>query len=81
MPIGPPHAPSLMQQIELIRDEVGKLPLNDFVSDLTYPNRMQQEALLKRAMGDLQHAVWAIEEYNGGRQLGAISHPTTNVIK
>lgn len=69
------HAPSLMQQIELIRVEVGKLPITEIVSDTLYPNATQQKALLQRAMDDLTHALWAIEEYNGGRQLGAMQHP------
>jgi hypothetical protein len=79
MPIGPPHAPGLMQQIELIRVEVGKLPITEIVSDMLYPNATQQKALLKRAMDDLTHAIWAIEEYNGGRQLGAMQHPKRTV--
>jgi hypothetical protein len=72
-----------MQQIELIRVEVGKLPITSLENDTLYPNALQQTALLKRAMGDLTHAAWAIEEYNGGRQLGAMQHPNgaADVIK
>ncbi len=68
------HAPSLMKQIELICSAVGNLPITEIVNDTLYPNSSQQKALLQRAMDDLTHALWAIEEYNGGRQLGAMTH-------
>jgi hypothetical protein len=63
-----------MQQIELLAKEVAKLPITEIVSDTLYPNAMQQKALLEHAFADLTHALWAIEEYNGGRQLGAMQH-------
>lgn len=60
------HAAMLIQQLRSISSEIDKLPTNDVIDDTRYPNKLQQQALLKRASEAALHALWALEEYNNG---------------
>lgn len=62
-----PHAPMLIEQLELIAKEIAELPTNEIADVTRYPTKLQQQALLKRAAADVTHAIWALEEYNNGR--------------
>lgn len=60
------HAPSLIQQLHAIAEVIPKLPRHEIADQHDYPNKLQQEALLRRAAEAVIHAKWALEEYHAG---------------
>lgn len=69
------HAPSLIQQLTAIAETIKQLPTTTITDDTRYPNKQQQEALLRRAVEDALHCAWALEEYNGGVMRGGYLSP------
>lgn len=63
-----PHAGMLINQLSLIAKEIGELPTNSITDITRYPNKEQQQALIRRAFEDVTHAIWALEEYNNGTE-------------
>lgn len=54
-----------IRQLASIRERVKQFPIMDVVDPTTYPNKLQQQALLDRVDHDLMMAQWALEEYMG----------------
>lgn len=54
----------LLQQIKLLQKAVSELPTEELIDGTKWPNALQQKSLLERAVGDLTHAEWALDDYS-----------------
>lgn len=60
------HAPSLMQQLKLISDEIKKLPTNEIPAQCEFPTAEQQKLLLTNAAFAAEEARRYLDMYHAG---------------
>lgn len=60
------HAPSLMQQLKLISDEIKKLPMHEIADQLEFPNVEHQRKLLDKAAFEAEEALRHLDMYHAG---------------